>query len=253
MLTPDSFSDGGNYLTMPRPCLRRATVNAFASAKGPISSTLARESTRPGAKPHKPLGEERARLMPVLREAVKLGVPVSVDTYKGEPSCVRRWTMGADIINDIWALRQPAMRCKRWQTHPQLRRRADAHAGRAADHAKRCTDASRGYAAPQVLSFLRRAQCDAIMRQLGVQRMSRIGWDVGTGFGKTVEQNFELLAHTQSFRRGSALPPWSLRWSRKSSLGAVTGFGGGLNVWYPAWPQHCWPLSAARASCGCMM
>ena len=53
-----------------------------------------------------PLEEELARVLPVLRDAVTLGVPVSVDTYK--PEVMREaLDLGADIINDIWALRQP--------------------------------------------------------------------------------------------------------------------------------------------------
>ena len=61
------------------------------------------ESTRPGAPPVS-LEEELARVMPVLREAIKLGVPVSVDTYK--PRVMQAvLDLGADIINDIWALR----------------------------------------------------------------------------------------------------------------------------------------------------
>ena len=56
-----------------------------------------------------PLEEELARVLPVLREAVTLGVPVSVDTYK--PEVMRAvLDLGADIVNDIWALRQPGAR-----------------------------------------------------------------------------------------------------------------------------------------------
>src|SRR6185295_918419 len=62
------------------------------------------ESSRPGTPPVS-LDEERARVLPVLREAVQLGVPVSIDTYK--PELMREaLDLGADIINDIWALRR---------------------------------------------------------------------------------------------------------------------------------------------------
>ena len=97
------------------------------------------ESTRPGAL-HVPLDEELARVLPVVRHAVTLGVPVSVDTYK--PQVMQAvLDLGADIINDIWALRwQPGDgSCRRdgRGAAPQLRRVPDAHAPRPADHAGR--------------------------------------------------------------------------------------------------------------------
>lgn len=63
------------------------------------------ESSRPGALPPL-LEDELARVLPVVRGAVAMGVPVSVDTYKPEVMQAVL-DMGADIINDIWALRQP--------------------------------------------------------------------------------------------------------------------------------------------------
>ena len=100
-LTPDSFSDGGHHASVSagiRHCERLV-------AQGADILDLGAESTRPGSPPV-PLDEERARLLPVLHEAMTLGVPVSVDTYKAD---VMREALdlGADIINDIWALRQP--------------------------------------------------------------------------------------------------------------------------------------------------
>src|SRR6185369_15485227 len=98
-VTPDSFSDGGRYAST------RAAVAHCEQllAEGADILDIGGESTRPGAPPV-PLEEELARVLPVLREAVALGVPISVDTYKPE---VMREALdhGADIINDIWALR----------------------------------------------------------------------------------------------------------------------------------------------------
>ena len=76
-VTPDSFSDGGRHADAPaalRHCERLLK-------EGADILDIGGESTRPGSPPV-PLAEELARVLPVLREAVRLGVPVSVDTYK---------------------------------------------------------------------------------------------------------------------------------------------------------------------------
>ena len=100
-VTPDSFSDGGRFVS---------TRTALAHCEQLIREDadildIGGESSRPGVPPVS-LDEERARVMPVVREAVRFGVPVSVDTYK--PEIMREaLDLGVDIVNDIWALRQP--------------------------------------------------------------------------------------------------------------------------------------------------
>ena len=207
-LTPDSFFDGSLH-TGSRTAL--AHCEALVSQGADILD-LGGESSRPGAPPV-PLEDELARVLPVLREAVKLGVPISVDTCKAE---VMRAALaeGADIINDIWALRQPGAR--------------DAVAGHPGCgvclmhmHGEPKTmqrSPLAGDALPQVLAFLQ--QQSASLLALGVNR-SRIVWDAGVGFGKTVEQNFSLLARQQELLADGY--PVLSAWSRKSSLGAVTG------------------------------
>ena len=100
-VTPDSFSDGGRYAST------RAAVAHCEKllVDGADILDVGGESSRPGTPPV-PMDEELARILPVLREAVKLSVPVSVDTYKSE---VMRQALdlGADIINDIWAMQRP--------------------------------------------------------------------------------------------------------------------------------------------------
>lgn len=207
-ITPDSFSDGGRY---------RSTASALAHCEqllvqGAHLLDLGGESSRPGTPPV-PLDEELARVLPVLREAVTLGVPVSVDTYK--PEVMREaLALGADIVNDIWALRQPGAReavaahpaCGICLMHmhgePQTMQRAPLQ----------------GDAVPQVIAFLE--QQTSALREMGVDA-SRIAWDPGIGFGKTVEQNFALLARQPEML--AAGYPVLAGWSRKSSLGAVTG------------------------------
>src|SRR3954464_15355507 len=100
-VTPDSFSDGGRYAST-----RSAVAHCEKLlVEGAHILDIGGESSRPGTPPVS-LEEELARVLPVLREAVTLGVPVSVDTYK--PEVMREvLDMGADIINDIWGMRQP--------------------------------------------------------------------------------------------------------------------------------------------------
>lgn len=207
--TPDSFSDGGLH----------AGVNAAVAhcerlvEEGAGILDIGGESTRPGS-PAVGLDEELARVLPVVREAVRLGVPVSVDTYK--PQVMQAvLDLGADIINDIWALRQSGA-LEAAAAHPQC--------GICLMHMHRDPQTMQsapmeGDVVPQVVSFLsERAHALGV---LGVAP-SRIVLDAGIGFGKTVEQNFALLARQQDLM-GDGPYAWLAGWSRKSSLGAVTG------------------------------
>ena len=104
-VTPDSFSDGGKFFAPGT-----GTQNALAHCEQLIQDgadilDIGGESSRPGAQPLL-LADELARVLPVVRHAVTLGVAISVDTYK--PGVMQAvLDLGADIINDIWALRQP--------------------------------------------------------------------------------------------------------------------------------------------------
>jgi dihydropteroate synthase len=100
-LTPDSFSDGGQH-AQGSQALQHAE-RLLREGAGILD--VGAESTRPGAQAV-PLEDELARLMPFLREAVSWQVPISVDTYKPEVM-EAVLDLGVDIINDIWALRQP--------------------------------------------------------------------------------------------------------------------------------------------------
>jgi dihydropteroate synthase len=207
-VTPDSFSDGGHFA---------ATSAALAHCEQLIKDgahilDIGGESTRPGS-PAVPLDEELARVLPVVREAVKLGVPVSVDTYK--PDVMRAvLDEGADIVNDIWALRQRGA-LQAVASHPRC--------GVCLMHMHRDPQTMQtapmdGDVLPQVIHFLEQ-RIDA-MHAVGVAR-ARIVLDPGIGFGKTVAQNFSLLA-----RQAELLAlgfPLLAGWSRKSSLGSVTG------------------------------
>ena len=207
-VTPDSFSDGGRHSSASAALAHAEQL----LREGADILDVGGESTRPGA-PVVSLEEELARVLPVVRGALAWGVPISVDTYTAE---VMQAALdeGADIVNDVWALRQNGALAVVAQ-HPRC--------GVCLMHMHR--DPQTMQVAPMqgdviepVKAFLReRAQA---VRDAGVAD-SRIVLDPGIGFGKTVEQNFELLS------RQSALLdlgwPVLAGWSRKSSLGSVTG------------------------------
>jgi dihydropteroate synthase len=207
-VTPDSFSDGGRFVST-----RTAVEHCEQLIReGADILDIGGESTRPGIAPVT-LDEERGRVLPVLREAARFNVPISVDTYKPE-MMQDALDLGADIINDIRALHRPGAldviaghpACGICLMHmhgePETMQRAPMT----------------GDAVPQVREFLR--ERSELLRQRGVS-VSRIAWDPGIGFGKTVEQNFALLARQRELLHEGY--PLLAGWSRKSSLGAVTG------------------------------
>ena len=97
-VTPDSFSDGGSFSNGAAAIAR--AVQLFESGADIID--VGGESTRPGAKPV-PSHEERTRVIPVVRELVKMGIPTSVDTMKPE-IMEEAADIGACLINDISGL-----------------------------------------------------------------------------------------------------------------------------------------------------
>ncbi len=209
-VTPDSFSDGGKYF-MPGDNFSAVFAHCDQLLReGADLLDIGGESTRPGAPPV-PLDQELARVLPVVRHAVSLGVPISVDTYK--PEVMRAvLDLGADIINDVWALRQPGA-TEVVAAHPRC--------GVCLMHMHREPKTMQmvpmdGDVVPKVLSFL--AHAAQSLEDAGVEK-SRIVLDVGIGFGKTVAQNFSLLARQQEILVAGY--PLLAAWSRKSSLAAV--------------------------------
>ena len=205
-VTPDSFSDGGEFYD-------RSAALAHCDAlvgEGADLLDIGGESTRPGSPPV-PADEELKRILPVVRHALTLRVPVSVDTNKAE---VMRAVLdlGVDIVNDIWALRQPGAadvvaghpRCGACLMHMH------------GEPATMQVHPMAGDALPAVRGFL--AERAAVLVHRGVAH-ERIVLDPGIGFGKTVAQNFALLAHQREL---IALGfPLLVGWSRKSSIGAA--------------------------------
>ena len=216
-VTPDSFSDGGQHASTAaalRHCEK--LIN-----EGADILDIGGETTRPGSL-SLPLEEELTRVLPVVREAVKLGVPVSVDTYK--PQVMQAvLDLGADIINDIWALRwtdpNPAVApldgLQVVSLHPSC--------GVCLMHMHRepltmQSAPMKGDVVAQVQLFL-----DQVAQNLQGQGVDkgRIVIDPGIGFGKTVAQNFALLKRQNELLTSGY--PLLAGWSRKSSLAAVTG------------------------------
>jgi len=206
-VTPDSFaSDTG--LSASRQAIEHA---GCLRQEGADILDVGGESTRPGATAltH---DQEWQRIEPVLKELLTWQLPVSVDTY--HPQTMRlALDMGVDIINDIWALRQPgalqtvaAYACGICLMHM---------------HGEPSTmqlSPMAGDPVDQVLAFF-----EAHIQAATVQGINtdRLVLDPGIGFGKTVKQNF-LLLQQQPALLGLGLPLLA-GWSRKSSLGAVTG------------------------------
>jgi dihydropteroate synthase len=206
-VTPDSFSDGG---------LLASSAGAISHAETLVEEgahilDVGGESTRPGATSLS-AEEEWQRIGPVLRQVVKWDIPVSVDTYHPQ-TMQKALDLGVDIVNDVWAFRQKgaleavaSSRCglcmmhmhgepATMQLHPMV--------GNVMDE----------------LSVFFQTQL-ALIDEAGIDQ-SRVVLDPGIGFGKTVEQNFEIL------RKQSLLlhfgQPLMVGWSNKSSLGAVSG------------------------------
>ena len=206
-VTPDSFSDGGQH---PQATAAIAHAERLLH-EGAHILDIGGESSRPGAAAVD-AATEWSRIQAVVQAAVGWQVPVSVDTCK--PAVMRlALDAGADIINDIWALRQTGAaevvaahgQCGVCLMH--------MHAEPATMQVHPMVGAAMGV----VKDFLQHhAQR---LGALGVAR-ERVLLDPGIGFGKTVAQNFELLARQEELLElGHGL---LLGWSRKSSLGAVT-------------------------------
>jgi dihydropteroate synthase len=211
-VTPDSFSDGGLFLD-PAAAAARALEMQRAGAD---LLDIGGESTRPGAE-GVAAEVELDRVLPVLRALRgRLKIPVSIDTAKAEVAGAAL-DAGAEIINDVTALR----------ADPGL-----AHVARRAGvplvlmHMRGTPRTmQQGPFARDILRDVARGlrEAAARARRAGVRR-SQIILDPGIGFGKTFDQNYELLAH---LGRLAALGyPLLVGTSRKAFIGATLGSAG---------------------------
>ncbi len=206
-VTPDSFSDGGQYID-PEAATARALE---LERSGADLLDIGGESTRPGVVSISPL-EELSRILPVL-EALrgKLRIPISVDTQKAEVA-EAALAAGAQLLNDVSALR----------TDPRLAevaRRARVPVILMHMRGTPGTMQKGPFArnvVRDVMSGLRRALTRA--RRAGLAK-SQILVDPGIGFGKSHDQNFELLARLPEFARLGC--PVVVGTSRKAFLGTA--------------------------------
>jgi dihydropteroate synthase len=207
-VTPDSFSDGGRHAEGVAAIAHCDTL----VREGAHILDIGGESTRPGAR-MPGAEEELRRVLPVLRHAVTLGVPVSVDT--SQPLVMKAaLALGVDIVNDVRALQRPGA--------------LDVLAGHAT--AGVCLMHMQGepgtmQAAPRYGDVVAEV-CEFLAERLAALRLrgiaaDRVVLDPGIGFGKDVAHNLALLRRQRELLVLGA--PLLLGWSRKATLGALTG------------------------------
>ncbi|SPE36900.1 Dihydropteroate synthase [Candidatus Sulfopaludibacter sp. SbA6] len=180
-LTPDSFSDGGKYNDPDRAFARAVELEE----QGADIIDIGAESTRPGSS-RISAAEEMRRLIPVLKRLKgRLGVPISVDTYKAEIA-ERAIELGAEIINDPSGL----------TFEPQMARVVSNHdAGVVINHMRgRPETWAKLGPMPDPMGAIVRDLDAAIgrARTVGIDK-SRLVIDPGLGFGKRKEQNSLIL------------------------------------------------------------
>ncbi len=207
-ITPDSFSDGGKYFSLP---------SALKHAKKMIADgvdiiDIGAESSRPGSEPV-PLQEELDRVIPVIKALKDCGKPLSIDTYKPEVM-VEAIAAGADMINDICGFQSDASieavkgsSCGLCVMHMQ------------GDPKTMQENPRYGNVTLEVTGFLENQV--KWMEEAGIEK-DRICIDPGFGFGKTLEDNIILLKHLDFMKEKLDLPVLA-GLSRKSVVAQLTG------------------------------
>jgi dihydropteroate synthase len=199
-VTPDSFSDGGIYAS-PQAAI---AAGLRMVDEGADIVDVGGESTRPGYVPVD-AEEELRRAIPVVAGLARATrTPISIDTYKARVA-EAALAEGARMVNDVWGLRDPAMAGVVAQHQAAL---IVMHNRTAADPGIDIFEDLRAY-------FERSL---ARARQAGI-RQDRIVLDPGIGFGKTLEQNLQILARLDELRAFGF--PLLIGTSRKSFIGRL--------------------------------
>jgi dihydropteroate synthase len=207
-VTPDSFSDGGQFFSL---------AGALAHAEQMIDEgadiiDIGGESTRPGSN-FVSEEEELCRVIPVIERLANLSAPISIDTTKPEVARIALQA-GAEIVNDVSGLRfEP--------TIAQVA--AEAKAGVVLMHSRGTPKDMQQmppmkHALNEVIASLRDSV--ALAESSGVKR-ENIAIDPGIGFGKTVEQNLELIVGLNQLGHQFPDMPVMIGTSRKSFLGKL--------------------------------
>jgi dihydropteroate synthase len=207
-VTPDSFSDGGQFFSLDHAITHAEQM----IADGVDIIDVGGESSRPGAE-RLSIEEELRRVMPVIYALRDCGKPISVDTCK--PEVMREAiAAGADMINDINGFRAPgalsavkdgdcALCIMHMLNDPQTMQLQPAYED----------------VAGEITAFLKERA--AAMEEAGIERR-RLCVDPGFGFGKTLDHNLALLRQLGKMQETIGLPLLA-GLSRKSMLGAITG------------------------------
>lgn len=206
--TPDSFSDGGRFADAAAAIDHcRRLIDAGADILD-----IGGESSRPGAIAV-PLDEERRRVLPVLEAVLSMGHPVSIDTAKPD-LMAEAVALGVDIVNDINALQLPGA-LEAIAAHPSCGVCLMHMQG---EPSSMQSQASYADVVADVGSALQDRLVAVTARGVSAER---IVLDPGIGFGKTVAHNVELLRRQRELLALGR--PLLVGWSRKSTLGALTG------------------------------
>ena len=208
-VTPDSFSDGGEFFSIDKAIARGLQI----AAEGAQIVDVGGESTRPGAEPV-PHEEELRRVIPVIEKLRdKIDIPISIDTWKSKVA-EAALAAGACIINDVTggrgdeemmpliAKRKAAFIIMHMQGEPRTMQIAPRYVEVLSD----------------VVDFFRQQYARAL--ECGVDPMA-IAFDPGIGFGKTPDHNLQLLANLDRLRDENR--PLVVGVSRKSFLGKLIG------------------------------
>ena len=205
-VTPDSFSDGGRFL-VPADAIAHGRRLA---AEGAAIVDVGGESTRPGA-PGVTGDEELARVGPVLEGLA--GIPLSIDTSKAVVAR-RALELGVEMVNDVTALRGDSEMARVVAEHDAyvclMHMQGEPRSMQAAPHYDDVVS--------DVVGFLEERLAAAVD---GGIREERICLDPGIGFGKTPDQNLELIRRLDAFVALGR--PVVVGFSRKSTLGKVLG------------------------------
>ncbi len=206
-VTPDSFSDGGEFLDAGRALDQaRQLID-----EGADILDIGGESSRPGAEPVE-VAEELRRVLPVLEKLVDLPVPVSVDTCK--PKVMRRAiAAGASMINDIFALQADGALEAVAESNAAVCLMHMQGAPRTMQHAPHYHDV-----VGEVETFLVKR---AVAAQAAGIAHDRIVLDPGFGFGKTAQHNLELIRALPRLRASGFALLAGL--SRKALFGRIVG------------------------------
>jgi dihydropteroate synthase len=208
-VTPDSFSDGGEFFSTEKAVARALEL----AAEGADIIDIGGESSRPGAKPV-PEAEELRRVIPVIEQlAGRLAIAISIDTMKPAVA-LAAMRAGASIINDVAANRDDD---EMWRLAAQ---------------------SGAGYVLTHMLGSPENMQNNPVYKDVVAEvneffgeRLNRlaacgvkagqVALDVGIGFGKRLEDNLQLLAHLRAFTKWDR--PLLLGASRKSFMGKMCG------------------------------